>query len=57
MEILIMGVFAVVCSGIAGAKGRGQFRWGAFGLLTGPVAFIILAIMPSRKPVVIVKEE
>lgn len=48
MEILLgMLLFAFVCANIAPKKGKDKAPWFIFGLLTGPIALIVLLLMPE----------
>jgi hypothetical protein len=43
-------VSAALCGFVASRKGRDPFAWQLFGAVLGPVAFVILAGVLSRKP-------
>ncbi|MDG2273759.1 MAG: DUF4339 domain-containing protein [Halioglobus sp.] len=49
MEILIWLVFGIICSAVAGGRGRNAFGWFFIGLLGGCFALIILFVLPDLK--------
>ena len=42
-------IAAVVCGGIAAAKGRNPFGWGLLGLFFSILTLIVIIVIPSKK--------
>lgn len=48
-EILPVGIlFAVITGAVAGRRGRSPALWAVLGFLFGPIAPLIVAVLPSE---------
>jgi hypothetical protein len=46
---LLSFAFALACAYVAGRRGHNVFRWATLGAMLGPIALIIVALMPNAK--------
>jgi hypothetical protein len=47
--LLAQILFGTACATIADWKGRWFWGWAIFGYVTGPIALLIIAIMPKKR--------
>jgi hypothetical protein len=47
--LVLVAVFVVLCATLARHKGRSIGPWIALGLIFGPIALIVLALLPSKR--------
>jgi hypothetical protein len=47
--LILVALFVVLCGAMARHKGRSIGPWIALGLIFGPIALIVLALLPSMR--------